>query len=261
MSRKRIKQYLLLLTAVGVIAVAASGAGTFASFSAQTTNKGSTFATGSLLLSNTVGAQSACLSEGDTNHAGASGNNNPSCDAVLTLSAQEPGSPIQYGTLVVKNVGTLAGSTLTLKAPSATDCTDTQVNDHTFNTGSLCQAVLLSVQETAQSGVGETGEGTYSYCWYGNGAGTSSCTSSTSTLDSDTTDTIQNFDTNDASPGIRLYPLSASGTTDTTGNVADLASNASRTFKVGLYLPKTSSDQNALQDVSASFGLTWNMQQ
>ena len=42
MSRKRVKQYLMLLTVIGLIAVAANGAGTFASFSAQTTNAGNT---------------------------------------------------------------------------------------------------------------------------------------------------------------------------------------------------------------------------
>jgi hypothetical protein len=55
MGRKRVKQYLMLLLAVGVIAVVASGSGTFASFNAEVTNGGNTFATGSLILNNTNG--------------------------------------------------------------------------------------------------------------------------------------------------------------------------------------------------------------
>lgn len=54
-SRKRIKQYLMLLLVIGVVAVAASGGGTFASFSAEVTNPNNTFATGSLILNNTHG--------------------------------------------------------------------------------------------------------------------------------------------------------------------------------------------------------------
>ena len=57
MSKKRFKQYLMLLTVVGLVAVAAGGgSGTFASFTAETTNAGNTFATGTLVLSNTVNA-------------------------------------------------------------------------------------------------------------------------------------------------------------------------------------------------------------
>ncbi len=55
MSRKRVKQYLTLLMAIGVIAVVAGGSGTFASFTAEVTHTGNTFATGTLLLHSTSG--------------------------------------------------------------------------------------------------------------------------------------------------------------------------------------------------------------
>ena len=65
MSRKRIKQYLMLLLAIGVIAVVASGSGTFASFNAETQNNNNTFATGTLLLHSTTGG-TTCASESNS---------------------------------------------------------------------------------------------------------------------------------------------------------------------------------------------------
>lgn len=61
MSRKRTKQYLMLLMVIGLVSIAAGGSGTFASFSAQTTNAGNYFATGSLIL-NDNGGHSTCTS-------------------------------------------------------------------------------------------------------------------------------------------------------------------------------------------------------
>lgn len=64
MSKKRIKQYLMLLTVIGLVSIA-SGSGTFASFNAEVTNNGNTFATGSLYLHDTVVDvnNTACMSE------------------------------------------------------------------------------------------------------------------------------------------------------------------------------------------------------
>jgi predicted ribosomally synthesized peptide with SipW-like signal peptide len=58
---KKTKRYLMLLVAVGLIAVAAGGSGTFASFNAETTNTGNTFATGTLIL-NDKGGTNTCTS-------------------------------------------------------------------------------------------------------------------------------------------------------------------------------------------------------
>ena len=263
MSKKRIKQYLMLLTVVGLVAIAAGGGnGTFASFNAEVTNAGNTFATGDLLLSNTANTGSACVSNATFNGNAAVENTQGHCDAVLTFSGAHPGSAIQTGTVTVQNTGSIDGAKLYLR--SLTACSDTQVTNLTFNvtTGNpLCGATLLSVEETAQSGVGETGEGAYTYCWYGNGTGTSTCTSNTTTLNSDTTDTLTHFNTVGTTPGIRLYPLSASGTTDTVGTIPDLASNASRTFAVSIYLPRTAGDQNPLMDLQSSFDMTWHIDQ
>lgn len=58
---KKTKRYLMLLVAVGLMAVAAGGSGTFASFNAETANNGNYFATGTLILNNN-GGTNTCTS-------------------------------------------------------------------------------------------------------------------------------------------------------------------------------------------------------
>lgn len=83
MSRKRVKQYLMLLMAIGVIAIAAGGgSGTFASFSAEVTNSSNTFATGTLVL-NDNGGTTTCTSAVDNTNQNSSGTN---CDTLFTVS-------------------------------------------------------------------------------------------------------------------------------------------------------------------------------
>jgi hypothetical protein len=65
---------------------------------------------------------------------------------------------------------------------------------------------------------------------------------------------------------IELYPVSGNGTLDTTSGAAELthfnSGTYTRTFYVGLYLPvPTGSNQNAIQGLASTFGLTWHMDQ
>lgn len=105
MSRKRIKQYLMLLLAIGVIAVVANGAGTFASFNAEVTNGGNTFATGSLVLNNTHGT-TTCTSAFGT---GGSSNANGSGVDCATLF-----NNVTFTPLHATADGTISTSTLTV---------------------------------------------------------------------------------------------------------------------------------------------------
>ena len=98
MSKKRFKQYLMLLTVIGLVAVAAGGgSGTFASFTAETTNAGNTFATGTIVLSNTVNTGTACLSTG----AGTTTDTNTfSCaDKFFNTTVSKPGDSRRRPTL------------------------------------------------------------------------------------------------------------------------------------------------------------------
>jgi hypothetical protein len=118
MSKKRIKQYLMLLTVVGLVAVAAGGGnGTFASFSAETTNPGNTFATGTLFLHNQVGAGTICTSES------AALNVNGNCSTLFNVTAAEPGQTATQADLTLTNAGSINASGIKFLVPSCADST------------------------------------------------------------------------------------------------------------------------------------------
>lgn len=89
-------------------------------------------------------------------------------------------------------------------------------------------------------------------------------TSTQNQLDSDTSHTLQNFDTghNGTSGQVQLYPLSANNTDVTNGSVNALAAQGTRTFIVGVFLPSgTGLGTNAVQGLMSTFGLSWQLQQ
>lgn len=96
-------------------------------------------------------------------------------------------------------------------------------------------------------------------------SGTSVVDSTTlGSLNADTTDTITNFDTlhNGGVGPIELAPVVGNGTLQTSGQTVELAAGASRTFLVGVYFPlPTGINQNGLQGLSSTFGLTWHIDQ
>jgi hypothetical protein len=81
------------------------------------------------------------------------------------------------------------------------------------------------------------------------------------------TDTITNFNTmhNGALGKIQLYPVSSSGVLDTAASVQLSHFNSgtyARTFQVGVYLPApTGQNQNPLQGLISTFGITWHIDQ
>src|SRR2546421_5733601 len=81
---KKVLLSMGVVTGIGALA----GAGTFATFTAQTTNPTNTFANGTLVLSNKVGSGTACLSTGggttDTN-------SNSACDTAFSLAVKAAG--------------------------------------------------------------------------------------------------------------------------------------------------------------------------
>lgn len=95
MSRKRAKQYLMLLVAVAVIAIAMASGGTFASFNAETANPGNTFATGTLYLHDNVNnGATTCTSESATDNSNVPasvGGANPgdACDVMFNVPSSQ----------------------------------------------------------------------------------------------------------------------------------------------------------------------------
>lgn len=91
-------------------------------------------------------------------------------------------------------------------------------------------------------------------------------TTSQGSLNSDTTDTITNFDTAHGILGkIQLPPITGNGTIDTLAAVQLSHFNSgtySRTFQVGLYVPAPAGViQNQLQGLASTFGITWHLEQ
>src|SRR5256885_11099217 len=149
-----------VLLSLGVVAGigALAGAGTFATFTAQTTNPNNIFADGTLVLSNTVNSGSACLSTGGGN---TDSNANAACDVAFDLSVQKPGDS-DTEDLTLQNVGSLAASALNTFGT----CTDGNSSGETYHgTGNPCSAVQFYVQQWADSG-----HVAVSHCLYGGAA-------------------------------------------------------------------------------------------
>jgi hypothetical protein len=106
------KAILVLMMLMGIVAYF-GGAGTFAGFTAETTNPNDALASGTLTLRNNV--TSNCDSQ-----AGESNNNvNANCNVALNFSNQEPGTFVGTATVTLTNTGSLNASKLYLWAPYA----------------------------------------------------------------------------------------------------------------------------------------------
>jgi predicted ribosomally synthesized peptide with SipW-like signal peptide len=231
MSKTKTKRYLVLLASVGLVAAALGGTGTFASFSAETTNAGNYFATGTLLLSNKIPSASACLS------AGGAGNVNAGCDVVLSDTNLYPGAAPITGALTLENVGTIDASALKLSTAGCTSSIDTSTTS-SFNNGDLCDSVEMYVQEWTGS-IG----GTASRCWFGKDDGANTCLTNFAGATT-AADSLTAFATAFSTPSTLTGALSAAG---------------SRYFTIGLYLPSAGAGDNAFQGLRATFPLTWHI--
>lgn len=127
---KSTRRWLYLVLAAGLIALGAGG-GTFATFNAQTTNPGNSFATGNLYLADNT-SSTTCFSYNGSNNQNTNGTN---CAAVLTATNQKPGSNYDSDSVTLTNTGTLPG-TLTVYENGCSDYPSVEVNDVTVSSGS-----------------------------------------------------------------------------------------------------------------------------
>lgn len=135
MSRKRTKQYLMLLMVIGLVSVAAGGSGTFASFSAETTNAGNYFATGSLFLHNTANGGTECTSESASTNLN-DGTNGDTCNTIFTV---DPGDlHAHYATLKLQNAGSLDASGIKFRLASA--CLNSRVYESNGSLNAVASA-------------------------------------------------------------------------------------------------------------------------
>jgi predicted ribosomally synthesized peptide with SipW-like signal peptide len=228
MSKKRIKQYLMLLTVIGLVSIA-SGSGTFASFTAETTNAGNTFATGTIVLSNAVQSGTTCLS---TNGGSTDVNQNSTgCNTLFDATVQKPGDSWTTDNLTLWNKGSLDAASLTL---TATSCGTADAGGETFHgTGDLCPVLDVYVQEWTDNTFT-----TPLACWYGGAVVLNTC------------DFTNSADT--------LAAISA-GPIDLSGTPPALPANGKRYFTVGVELDPTA--DNTVQGRAATADLTWDIAQ
>ena len=80
---KNTKRYLMLVAAIGLLAIGTGGSGTFATFSAETSNNGNYFATGTLFLHTTKQGGNICKSELDPGNSNITANG---CDFLFHVT-------------------------------------------------------------------------------------------------------------------------------------------------------------------------------
>ena len=243
MSKKRFKQYLMLLTVVGLVAVAAGGGGTFASFNAEVTNAGNTFATGTLILSDKVTTGTACYSNEAANNA------NAGC-AVLLSTANLKTDSSENSYLTIKNEGTLASSNVKVFIPitqtgNTLSCANATTgtfpgSDALLHTGDVCAQLKISIEEDSTANDSNTA----TTCLVGTevggvGADQHSCDPTGG----------DNFAT---WYGLHNTAANAFDTGET------LAAAGQRFYKVYMYLPD---ENNTFQGRTATFDISWHVDQ
>lgn len=112
MSLRDLKGLLLFVMAIGAAAYFGGGA-TFASFSAETSNAGSSVASGTLTMTDQVNGGTVCASAGGS----AQNNVNPACAFVLQLTNVAPGVFGGVGQVTVQNTGSIDASKFYMWAP------------------------------------------------------------------------------------------------------------------------------------------------
>lgn len=142
---KRVKQYLMLLAALGVVAVAlGGGSGTFASFNAEVQNSGNIFATGTLFLHNKPVGKTLCRSEDSTDGQ----NVNLSCDVPIYKLNALPGESLE-AQIAITNAGNIDASGLTLAAKNCIGGKPTIATASSYASGGTTVAL-------SYSGLGQT---------------------------------------------------------------------------------------------------------
>jgi hypothetical protein len=130
---KKTKRYLMLLVAVGLIAVAAGGSGTFASFSAETANNGNYFATGTLFLHDTPQGGTTCTSESAPNNSNIG--TGDTCQTIFSTVLTSPTATTYYG-VALKNAGSLDAAGISFYSPGGCSPTSNATLTNGTTTGS-----------------------------------------------------------------------------------------------------------------------------
>ena len=231
MSKKRIKQYLMLLCVIGLVSVAA-GSSTFASFSAQTTNTGNTFAAGTLFLHDTSNGATLCTSESQTT--GPNFNIDPAGCGILFTADLSQGAATAH--LALNNAGSLASTDLLASVPTCSWSKTNNASPTFISVPANCNGLYVTIQETDSS---YTVPGSDVYCAYGPSTAQPDCDAPNNTA------TLSN--------------LSSATQLKTTGNAnATLTAGQTRYYVIKID-PTSVGTGNALQNLTATFDMRWHI--
>jgi predicted ribosomally synthesized peptide with SipW-like signal peptide len=233
MSKKRIKQYLMLLTVIGLVSIA-SGSGTFASFSAQTTNSGNTFAAGTLFLHNLANGTTTCTSESQTT--GPNFNIDPAGCGVLFTADLSQGSTTAH--LALSNAGSLDSTDLLAGVPTCAWSKNNGASPTFISLPADCSGVNVTIQETTTSSYAVD-----KYCAYG-----PSINAGVDCTTPDNTATLEALKT----ASQQLLTTAAASTTLTA---------AQTRYYVIKVDPSGVGTGNALQNLKLTFDMSWHIDQ
>ena len=236
MSKKRFKQYLMLLTVVGLVAVAAGGgSGTFASFSAEVTNPGNTFASGTLFLHNTSGATTCTSESGALNVNPGTGVGGDSCAVLFSASSFQNGAVT--ANIALNNAGTVNAQDIKFDISSCTVSDNfASTGVHTvFGSAPTCAMLYLTVQEKTDNTFT-----TNTYCAFGTDTA-GACAAPSNTLNLGNTTSLTTLKT-------------------TAAATATLNASTTRYYTITINAGGVTND-NTLQNRRVTFDMLWHLDQ
>jgi hypothetical protein len=219
-----VKRVLLSVLVVGGLSTFTI-AGTFASLTSESSNRAGSVASGTLALSDTVGAGTTCFSYTSSTNSGG-------CSSLVTTgSVQYPGGTVVTANVAIKNEGSIGASNLALYMPS---CSKTTTAGATVvGGGNPCTIVANGLALYVEEATSSSFTAATSACKFPI-ASASPCT---------------------ATAGSFAY-LAGKTTSSTAFSLAEgLTAGTTRYYIVGFQLP-TAAD-NTLQGEQANFDLTW----
>jgi predicted ribosomally synthesized peptide with SipW-like signal peptide len=247
MSSTKTKRYLVLLAAVGLVAAALGGTGTFASFNAETINSGNTFATGTLFLHNTKGA-TTCNSEDNAGNVQTSG-----CATLFSVPFLTDTSGDSEAHLQLTNAGTVEASGIKFKANVPCVTAANVGSGPSFANADLCLGLQVYIIETDQFYHHDATDHAYG-CAYG----TPSADNTTDGLGCQFASGFNLANLPAGSLASNLSPLTLKA--DVGGNTGThLSAGQSRYFIIGVRPPTPLT--NAYQNRKGVFDLLWHIDQ
>lgn len=256
------RKVLLALFFIGFAGNVGGGAGTFASFNASTTNALSSFATGSIVLSNeNATSGKVCFSNGLTDNGDDGPNtddNDNVCETLFPVAVNQPGDSATVN-LNLQNVGSLPGDLklfvaehtppgdLTPQKACSNKATGTYSGSGSASGVDFCEKLQLRIQRFTAATRNPAGE--LDSCVYGADGNTDlACDTGATAFN------LEDFTTVSAASGVAGIDVAALAKAGDAGDTAFVT--------ITIEFPDGGAGaDNAYQGRLASFAITWQLEQ